>query len=163
MEIRLTNLCSRSIGRIPIYDVRKGLINQAEALLRWNHPQFGRVLPVEFISIAEKSKLILPITDWVITQSRLKLAEWKASGIKLEVTESTLMRDADEIIKVFYDLKKIGVKLAMDDFGTGYSSLGYMRELPPDIIKPDRSLISNILVYEKEQMIVSSMITIIHR
>lgn len=185
----------------PIYDVRKGIINQVEALLRWNHPEFGRISPAEFIPISERTKLILPITDWVIKQSCQKLAQWKAIGIeglivsvnltfisfenrgdeltayivssireaeidpsclKLEITESTLMHDSDEIIKVFHDLKSIGVKLALDDFGTGYSSFGYMKDLPLDIMKLDRSLISDILVSEKEQMIVSSMITIIH-
>ena len=185
----------------PIYDVRKGVINQAEALLRWNHPEFGRISPVEFIPIAEKTKVILPITDWVINQSCRKLVEWKAFGIesmivsvnltflsfenrseelmahivssinetgidpsslKLEITESTLMQDVDEIIKVFHDLKNIGVKLALDDFGTGYSSFGYMKDLPLDIIKLDRSLISDLVRSEKEQMIVSSMITILH-
>ncbi len=185
----------------PIYDVRKGVINQAEALLRWNHPEFGLVSPGEFIPIAERTKLILPITDWVIKQSCLKLAEWKeigidgiivsvnltfisfenrgneltsyiinsikeagidASSLKLEITESTLMRNADEIIKVFHDLKSIGVKLALDDFGTGYSSFGYMKDLPLDIMKLDRSLISDILMSEKEQMIVNSLIKIIH-
>lgn len=185
----------------PIYDVRKGVINQAEALLRWNHPEFGRVSPVEFIPIAERTKLILPITDWVIQQACQQLAEWKALGIdgilvsvnltfisfenrgdeltayivnaiketgispsnlKLEITESTLMHDSDEIIKVFHDLKRIGVKLALDDFGTGYSSFGYMKDLPLDIMKLDRSLISDIVMSEKEQMIVSTMITIIH-
>lgn len=185
----------------PIYDVRKGVINQAEALLRWNHPEFGRVSPVEFIPIAERTKLILPITDWVIRQSCHKLAEWKAIGseglivsvnltlisfesrgdeltayivnliketgiapssLKLEITESTLIHDSDEIIKVFHDLKSIGVKLALDDFGTGYSSFGYMKDLPLDIIKLDCSLITDIVMSEKEQMIVSTMITIIH-
>ena len=185
----------------PIYDVRKGVINHAEALLRWNHPEFGLVSPAEFIPIAERTKLILPITDWVIRQTCLKIAEWKAIGIdgvivsvnltfisfenrgdeltayiidsikeagiepsnlKLEITESILMRDSDEIIKVFHTMKRIGVKLALDDFGTGYSSFGYMKDLPLDIMKLDRSLISDILMNEKEQMIVSSIITIIH-
>lgn len=185
----------------PIYDVRKGVINQAEALLRWNHPEFGRISPVEFIPIAERTKMILPITDWVITESCRKLAQWNVLGIegvivsvnltflsfenrgeelkahivssihetgidpsslKLEITESTLMHDSDEIIKVFHDLKSIGVKLALDDFGTGYSSFGYMKDLPLDIMKLDRSLISDLVKSEKEQMIVSSMITILH-
>lgn len=185
----------------PIYDVKKDVINQAEALLRWNHPEYGRISPVEFIPIAERTKLILPITDWVIKESCRQLAQWKSIGIegllvsvnltfisfenrgdeltayivssiqetgidpsnlKLEITESTLMNNADEMIKVFHDLKSLGVKLALDDFGTGYSSFGYMKALPLDIMKLDRSLIANIVMDDKEQMIVSTMITIIH-
>lgn len=56
----------------------------------------------------------------------------------------------------------MGVKLALDDFGTGYSSFGCMKDLPLDIIKLDRSLISNMVTDEREQMIAESMITIIH-
>ena len=185
----------------PIYDVRKGCINQVEALLRWNHPEFGRVSPIEFIPIAERTKLILPITDWVIRESCHQLARWKDLGIegvivsvnlsfvsfenrgdeltsfvarsikeagiepsslKLEITESVLMHDSDETIKVFHEMKRIGVKLALDDFGTGYSTFEYMKELPLDIMKLDRSLIRDLIKSEKEQMIVSTIITIIH-
>ncbi len=185
----------------PIFDVRTGLIDQAEALLRWNHPEFGQVAPLEFIPIAERTKLIIPITDWVIRQACLRVAAWESIGIhsimvsvnlsllsfenrgseltdyitstiretgirptslKLEITESTLMNDLDEILKVFRAMKQIGVKLALDDFGTGYSSFGYMKDLPLDIIKLDRTLISHIGISKTEQMIVESMVTIIH-
>ncbi|MDD2456982.1 MAG: EAL domain-containing protein [Eubacteriales bacterium] len=185
----------------PIFNVRTGRIDQAEALLRWNHPVFGRVPPLDFIPIAERTRLIIPITDWVIRQACAKVAEWSRLGIegimvsvnlsilsienrghelvdfiataitdsgispfrlKLEITESTLVNDLDEIVAVFQKLKQIGVKLALDDFGTGYSSFGYMKDLPLDIMKLDRSLIGNIDVSEKEQMIVGSMVTIIH-
>lgn len=185
----------------PIYDVREGVINQAEAILRWNHPEFGQILPAEFIPIAERTRLILPITDWVIDQVCQKISIWNdlggsimavsvnissvsvekrgdelaghiqqaiqnaginPSSLKLEITESALMRDIDEIMKSFRGLKQIGVKLALDDFGTGYSSFGYMKDLPLDIIKLDRSLISNILTDEREQMILPSLVSIIH-
>ena len=94
--------------------------------------------------------------------SGIRAAGIKPTSIKLEITESILIRDTDELRKVFYDLKEIGVKLALDDFGTGYSSFGCMKDLPLDIIKLDRSLISNMVMDEREQMIAESMITIIH-
>lgn len=185
----------------PIYDINKGVFNHAEALLRWNHPYLGRISPADFIPIAEKSKLIIPITDWVIREACQAVRNWQEMGItemtvsinisllsfenrgselvesvasgiyqagikpafvKLEITESILIRDTEEIVKVFYELKQMGVKLALDDFGTGYSSFGCMKDLPLDIIKLDRSLISNMVTDEREQMIAESMITIIH-
>lgn len=185
----------------PIYDINKGVFNHAEALLRWNHPYLGRISPADFIPIAEKSKLIIPITDWVIREACQAVRNWQDMGIKemtvsinisllsfenrgtelvesvasgiyqagikpafvkLEITESILIRDTEEIVKVFYELKQMGVKLALDDFGTGYSSFGCMKDLPLDIIKLDRSLISNMVTDEREQMIAESMITIIH-
>ncbi|MCD8499458.1 MAG: EAL domain-containing protein [Clostridiales bacterium] len=157
----------------PIFNVRTGRIDQAEALLRWNHPVFGRVPPLDFIPIAERTRLIIPITDWVVRQACAKVAEWSTLGIegimvsvnlsilsienrgdeladfiaaaitdsgispsrlKLEITESTLVNDLDEIVAVFQKMKQIGVKLALDDFGTGYSSFGYMKDLPLDSI-----------------------------
>jgi diguanylate cyclase (GGDEF)-like protein/PAS domain S-box-containing protein len=62
--------------------------------------------------------------------------------LRLEITESTLIQDFDEILLVLRELKKMGVKLAIDDFGTGYSSLSYLRDLPVDTLKIDRSFIS---------------------
>lgn len=185
----------------PIYDVKKEGITQAEALLRWNHPVFGLVLPGEFIPIAEKTRLIIPITDWVIRSACEKVKEWEAMGIqgimvsvnlsflsfqnrgeeltrfitraiqetgidasslKLEITESVLIHDTQEVIRVFQNLKSLGVKLALDDFGTGYSSFEYMKDLPLDLMKLDRSLVKDITMDHKEQMIVASMVTIIH-
>ncbi len=185
----------------PIYDVCTSKINHAEALLRWTHPELGRISPAEFIPIAEKTKLIVPITEWVIQEACFKIAAFKGMGIddfsvsvnissislenhgvelinqihhsiqesgiapshlNLEITESALIGDTGEIVKILHQMKQIGVKLALDDFGTGYSSFGYMKDLPLDIIKLDRSLISQIATNEKEQMIVSAMVAIIH-
>ena len=185
----------------PIYNVRTGKIEEAEALLRWNHSELGLISPVEFIPIAERTRLILPITDWVIHQACQVLAHWdqcgngalnisinisfitienrgdelityiqneiKSSGIKpnrliLEVTESSLIQDAEEVIHIFVRLKKIGLTLSLDDFGTGYSSFSYLKSLPLDIVKIDRSLIKNITDDPKGRLITESMITILH-
>jgi diguanylate cyclase (GGDEF)-like protein len=64
--------------------------------------------------------------------------------LKLEITESMMMRNADTVIPMFKKIKDIGVGLAIDDFGTGYSSLSYLHEFPFDTLKIDRSFICNI-------------------
>lgn len=185
----------------PIFNVQSGMIDQAEALLRWNHPKLGIISPLEFIPIAEKTKLILPITDWVIHETCSKLASWdeskfgllsisinlsfltisdrkdelynylkyelNRSGInpkrlKLEVTESSLVQDSLEVIKVFNHLRELGLSLALDDFGTGYSSFAYLKMLPLDIVKIDRSLIKSIESDQKTLKIVEAIISVLH-
>jgi EAL domain-containing protein (putative c-di-GMP-specific phosphodiesterase class I) len=65
------------------------------------------------------------------------------SSLTLELTESVMMQDMEVSLLRLEALRGLGVKLAIDDFGTGYSSLNYMRELPVDILKIDRSFLSD--------------------
>ena len=60
----------------------------------------------------------------------------------IEITESTLMRDADATVRRLREIKDLGVHVAIDDFGTGYSSLAYLRQFPVDALKIDRSFIA---------------------
>ena len=62
----------------------------------------------------------------------------------LEITESTLMRDARQHAAALQELRDEGIRIQMDDFGTGYSSLSYLRELPVDTLKIDRSFVNHV-------------------
>jgi EAL domain-containing protein (putative c-di-GMP-specific phosphodiesterase class I) len=64
--------------------------------------------------------------------------------ISVEITESALMKDPDSARAVLQQLRDLGVELAIDDFGTGYSSLAYLRHLPVDCLKVDRSFVAEL-------------------
>jgi EAL domain-containing protein (putative c-di-GMP-specific phosphodiesterase class I) len=83
-----------------------------------------------------------------------------AAGLKLEVTESVVMGNAQDAISVLHDLKALGVKLQVDDFGTGYSSLSYLHQLPLDILKIDRSFIIAMANDPKHLSIVRAIIAL---
>ena len=80
--------------------------------------------------------------------------------LKLEITESVLMHDAQHTAGELNRLKALGVKIAIDDFGTGYSSLSYLRQLPIDHLKIDRSFISGDDCNGESQEIVKSIIAL---
>jgi EAL domain-containing protein (putative c-di-GMP-specific phosphodiesterase class I) len=65
------------------------------------------------------------------------------AALTLEITEGVLVEDVDEAIRTLGTLKQVGVRVALDDFGTGYASLSYLRRLPIDILKVDRSFVED--------------------
>jgi diguanylate cyclase (GGDEF)-like protein len=84
------------------------------------------------------------------------------SQLELEVTESAFMEDMDDVIKQLQDVRKLGVSISLDDFGTGYSSLSYLKNLPADLLKIDRSFISELPDNKQSKTIVDSLINLAH-
>ncbi|MBE0701423.1 MAG: EAL domain-containing protein [Acholeplasmataceae bacterium] len=84
------------------------------------------------------------------------------SDFELEITESAIIEDVESSIEVLQQLKNMGFLISLDDFGTGYSSLTYLRRLPIDIIKIDRSFINHIVNDPSELKVMKFIIELAH-
>jgi diguanylate cyclase (GGDEF)-like protein len=164
----------------PTVNLQTQAFTGVEALLRWEHPENGTVMPDDFIPVLEANGLIVPIGAWVLDEACRQGAAWVEKGhrfnlavnvsakqimsdrivtdvehalstsgfdpglLVLELTETALMHGVEETVARLALLRALGIRIAVDDFGTGYSSLAYLRQLPIDILKIDRSFVSGI-------------------
>jgi len=187
----------------PIVRLESAALVGFETLIRWTHPELGMVYPGAFISTAEETGLIIPITRLVVDQACRDLKEWQtrmgheldltvsvnissrhfllptllddlkevleacelAPGcLKLEITETALMEDSEETVRLAQRLKDFGIRIVIDDFGTGYSSLSYLQRLPIDTLKVDRSFVSKLHEGpEGNRNIVEAIISLAHK
>lgn len=184
----------------PIVDLNTNKIVALEALARMSSKGLGSVSPVEFISIAERKQLIVPLGTWVLRTAchfvqklygagygnlrvavnisvvellqqdflekvREILEEYSInpSNLELEITESVIMHDFEEINAMFQQLRNVGIKIAIDDFGTGYSSFARIEELNVDIIKIDKHFVDKISHKNQNKLILNGLITMGHK
>ena len=93
---------------------------------------------------------------------RLRRYRLEPQRLRLEITESALMTDPDRAVNMMLKLAEMGVKLAIDDYGTGYSSLAYLRRLPVDELKIDKSFVMEMAMEENAAVIVRSTVDLGH-
>jgi EAL domain-containing protein (putative c-di-GMP-specific phosphodiesterase class I) len=126
---------------------------QAQAW-RLTLPELGRFTVAVNLSAKE---FLEPDLVWRVAQT-LRDTGLDASMLRIEITETVVMRDTHVARKVFFELKGLGVEIAIDDFGTGYSSLNYLRRLPADVLKVDRSFVTEVDHDEREAAIVRAVV-----
>ncbi|OOZ16155.1 hypothetical protein BOW27_00305 [Solemya velum gill symbiont] len=175
-----------------------GRITGAEALLRWLCPGRGAVSPRKFIPLAEETRLIIPVGEWVLETACAQLAVWakradmshlkiainvspiqfakadfveqvlstvkntgiKPDRLKLELTESHLLHNIEDIISKMQVLGDAGISFSLDDFGTGYSSLSYLKRLPLWQLKIDKSFVRDILTEPNDAEIAKTIVAL---
>ena len=137
-----------------IVDVGAWVLREAcEQAARWQTQ--GRPLKLS----VNVSQLQLD-TDDLIDDVKQALA---ASGLApesltLEITETSLMSNAEETARRLHELKRLGVRIAVDDFGTGYSSLSHLRQFPVDVLKIDRSFVSQLAEGGENEILLHTLV-----
>jgi diguanylate cyclase (GGDEF)-like protein/PAS domain S-box-containing protein len=182
----------------PLLAVQQQHLTAVEALVRWQHPTRGELLPAAFLEVAEETGLIIGVGEQVIDSTCEQARRWLDEGwegasisvnlsarqfehpaildvidhavvrhgvppsvLQIEITEGTALRDLQRSIRVFNELRDRGVRVAIDDFGIGYSSLGYLKELPVNVLKIDRSFLFDI-PHGRNAAIVAAVIAMGH-
>ncbi len=92
----------------------------------------------------------------------LKQMRLEPSDLEFEITEGTLLRQDESMLRPLRELRSMGVRIALDDFGTGYSSLSYLQQLSPDALKLDRSFVSDLDTNRTSAGIVAAVISMTH-
>ncbi|WP_243311815.1 bifunctional diguanylate cyclase/phosphodiesterase [Fundidesulfovibrio agrisoli] len=165
----------------PKFDMDSLKVVGLEALVRWQHPVEGCILPGRFIPQAEKSRLIDLLGEWVADTAAAQIAAWLKAGLAppqvainlspsqfrrgdvqpmierilkrhgipprllaIELTETALMSDRQEVQQALTAFRDMGLEVAIDDFGTGFSSLSSLRHYPINQLKIDRSFIMEV-------------------
>jgi diguanylate cyclase (GGDEF)-like protein/PAS domain S-box-containing protein len=123
-----------------IVEVGRWVLSEACAQLATWHRQGYRTTMSVNVSMRQLESEVL--VEHV--ESALASNDLDPGALVIEVTESTLMKDANATVSRLSRLKEIGVMIAIDDFGTGYSSLAYLRQFPVDVLKIDRSFVAEM-------------------
>ncbi len=163
----------------PTFELNTRMLTGGEALIRWHHPTRGRLMPEEFLPVAERNGLMELLTRRVLgrviadfrdvelpngfrcyinlparllddasfvleLEQQLQCVPQLTDHLGIEITETDAMQNIERSIQTLQTIRNLGLRVAIDDFGTGYSSMAYLKRLPIDVIKIDRSFITDL-------------------
>ena len=182
----------------PLIDLRNGGVASVEALVRWNHPSRGLILPVEFLDLLEQDGLTDHLAKWAFDKALGQCAKWRRRGLDnrvsvnlsarnlddpdlphsiarllckhnasaewmtVELTEGSIMVDPERNTRTLSSIRDLGVRVSIDDFGAGQSGLSYLKRLPADEVKIDKSFVLTMTIDKHDAAIVRSTIGLAH-
>lgn len=121
-----------------IFDLTKTMLNRAcRDCATWPDKRVSVSVNLSGIDLANRD--IVQVIEQALSSSGLN-----PKRLQIEVTESVFLKDREKAASILHQLRSYGVKIAIDDFGTGYSNLAYLKDLPLDKLKIDRSFITGI-------------------
>ncbi|MCH8823871.1 MAG: EAL domain-containing protein [Planctomycetes bacterium] len=144
-----------------IVQLGQWVLNQACHQLKQWHDELDLDFPLSMSVNVSKRQVAEPgLVDVV----KKVLEETKLDGeyLRLEITESVIMANADTVTVVLNQIKELGVQLYMDDFGTGYSSLSYLHRFPIDVLKIDREFMSTMNANKNYAGVVHTVVVLAH-
>ncbi|MCM4082487.1 putative bifunctional diguanylate cyclase/phosphodiesterase [Paractinoplanes hotanensis] len=169
----------------PIVRLGEGTLTGLEALARWQHPVRGPIMPGDFIPIAERSGLIVPLGRWMLTEAcRQQEADWPATYVNVsahqlrepgfadevartvtapgrlivEVTEDALLEEP--VARTLRAVRESGVRVSLDDFGAGPASLRSLATAPIDVIKLHGSITEQIITSPRQAAVARAIATL---
>jgi len=182
----------------PQIDAARQVVTSVEALVRWEHPADGLLLPISFLPDARRHGLMTELSVFVMERAIADSRRWADQGFDfqtsmncappellgdtllprlyaaldaaalpadtliVEVTEDSFMSDPERARERLLELRSHHVQVAIDDYGTGFSSLAYLRDLPVQELKMDRSFISTMLTDRRSRVIVDTTCQMAH-
>lgn len=135
------------------------ILESCQALKRWINSDLK---PIK-MSVNLSSRQFQDPKLFSMIEQTLSITELQAKFLELEITESMVMTDIENNNRTLQEMQKLGISIAIDDFGTGYSSFSYLKALPLDTLKIDRSFVMDIPNDETDMEITAAIIAVAHK
>jgi len=199
-ELRSAITCGQELQLFyqPIVSLESNAVIAVEALVRWDHPRHGLLLPARFLGVAERAGVLAELDRWMMAEACRQLSVWTAehgaasptrvcinvsadelsdphfavdvaaelrrwglvgSQLVVEVAQTALRHSAGAATRLA-ELRSLGVGVLLDDFGTGYASLSYLRRLPMDGLKIERSFVEDLVGATPARAIIEGVLEI---
>ena len=179
----------------PKVNMRSGELIGAEALLRWQHPERGLLLPGEFLPFLDTATDITRLGEWVLEEALEQCNRWVRDGfhcpvsvnidvvqfkrpdfttrladllsnfpgvpegfLELEILETGALEEDVLASGALRRCREMGLRISLDDFGTGFSSLSYLKSVPAETLKIDRSFVMSMLTEPNDLSIIKGVL-----